>query len=128
MIPSEDEWYKSAYHYNDGMTGNYYDYPTSSDSVPSNDLVTTGGPAPTDQEEGPGEGGVVNDDTGDGGIQPGETDGAITDQGAPGASSQETAAPSGAFCGVGMIPVLPLLAAMLLGLRFAGKSNRRTSS
>ena len=33
--PTEDEWYKAAYHYNDGVTGNYYDYPTSSDSVPS---------------------------------------------------------------------------------------------
>ena len=38
-VTSEDEWYKAAYHYNDGVTGNYYDYPTSSDSVPSNDLV-----------------------------------------------------------------------------------------
>jgi formylglycine-generating enzyme required for sulfatase activity len=37
-IPTEDEWYKSAYHYNDGVTANYFDYPTSSDSVPSNDL------------------------------------------------------------------------------------------
>lgn len=34
VIPSEDEWYKAAYHYNDGATGNYYEYPTSSDSVP----------------------------------------------------------------------------------------------
>ena len=39
VIPSEDEWYKAAYHYNDGATGNYYDYPTGSDSVPSNDLI-----------------------------------------------------------------------------------------
>lgn len=39
VIPSEDEWYKAAYHKNDGVTGNYFDYPTSSDSVPSNDLV-----------------------------------------------------------------------------------------
>jgi hypothetical protein len=39
VIPSEDEWYKAAYHYNDGATGNYYDYPTASDIVPSNDLV-----------------------------------------------------------------------------------------
>ena len=38
-LPSEDEWYKAAYHKNDGITGNYFDYPTSSDSVPSNDLV-----------------------------------------------------------------------------------------
>ena len=36
VIPSEDEWYKAAYHYNNGVTGDYYDYPTSSDSVPSN--------------------------------------------------------------------------------------------
>ena len=33
-IPTEDEWYKAAYHKNDGVTGNYFDYPTSSDSVP----------------------------------------------------------------------------------------------
>ena len=38
-IPTEDEWYKAAYHKNDGMTGNYFDYPTVSDSAPSNDLV-----------------------------------------------------------------------------------------
>ncbi len=40
VIPTEDEWYKAAYHKNDGVTGNYYEYPTSSDSVPSNDLTT----------------------------------------------------------------------------------------
>jgi formylglycine-generating enzyme required for sulfatase activity len=39
VIPSEDEWYKAAYHKNDGVTGNYWDYPTASDSVPSNDLI-----------------------------------------------------------------------------------------
>ncbi len=38
-LPSEDEWYKAAYHKNDGVTGNYFNYPTSSDSIPSNDLV-----------------------------------------------------------------------------------------
>jgi formylglycine-generating enzyme required for sulfatase activity len=38
-VTSEDEWYKAAYHKNDGMTGNYFDFPTSSDSVPSNDLI-----------------------------------------------------------------------------------------
>ena len=38
-IPTEDEWYKAAYHYNDGNTDSYYDYPTSSDSPPSNDLT-----------------------------------------------------------------------------------------
>jgi formylglycine-generating enzyme required for sulfatase activity len=38
-LPSEDEWYKAAYHKNDGVTGNYFDYPTSSDSAPSYDLI-----------------------------------------------------------------------------------------
>ena len=38
-IPTENEWYKAAYHKNDGVTGNYFDYPTGSDSVPSNDLI-----------------------------------------------------------------------------------------
>ena len=38
-ITSEDEWYKAAYHKNDGVSGNYFGYPTSSDAVPSNDLV-----------------------------------------------------------------------------------------
>ncbi len=39
FIPTEDEWYKAAYHKNDGATGNYFDYPTSSDAVPSHDLI-----------------------------------------------------------------------------------------
>jgi len=39
VIPSEDEWYKAAYHKNDGVTGAYFDYPTRSDDVPSNDWV-----------------------------------------------------------------------------------------
>ena len=38
VIPCEDEWYKAAYHKNDGVTGNYWDYPTGTDSVPSNAL------------------------------------------------------------------------------------------
>lgn len=38
-IPTEDEWYKAAYHKNDGMASNYFDYATSSDSIPSNNLV-----------------------------------------------------------------------------------------
>lgn len=38
-VTSEDEWYKAAYHKNDGVTGNYYDYPTGSDTMPGNDLV-----------------------------------------------------------------------------------------
>ncbi len=34
-IPSENEWYKAAYHMNDGVTGNYFDFPTSSDTIDS---------------------------------------------------------------------------------------------
>jgi len=48
-IPSENEWYKAAYHKNDGPTGNYFDYPTSSDTAPgyvnnSGNLSGTGDP------------------------------------------------------------------------------------
>ena len=41
VIPSEDEWYKAAYHKNDPDPAgdNYFDYPTGSDIVPGNDLV-----------------------------------------------------------------------------------------
>ena len=39
VIPTEDEWFKAAYHKNDGVTGNYFDYPTRTISQPSNDLV-----------------------------------------------------------------------------------------
>ena len=34
-----DEGYKSAYHKNDGATGNYFDYPMSSDSLLNNELI-----------------------------------------------------------------------------------------
>lgn len=34
FLPSEDEWYKAAYHKNDGVTANYWDYPTGSNTVP----------------------------------------------------------------------------------------------
>ncbi|MHC4789333.1 MAG: formylglycine-generating enzyme family protein [Planctomycetota bacterium] len=34
-VTSEDEWYKAAYHKNDGVTGNYFDYPTGSDTAPT---------------------------------------------------------------------------------------------
>ena len=51
-ITSEDEWYKAAYHKNDGDTGNYFDYPTSNDTAPSNDLIE-----PTD----PGNNATFND-------------------------------------------------------------------
>jgi len=36
VIPSENEWYKAAYHKNDGVTGNYWDYPMGSTAVPDN--------------------------------------------------------------------------------------------
>ena len=34
FLPTENEWYKAAYHKNDGITGNYFNYSTSSDSEP----------------------------------------------------------------------------------------------
>ena len=37
FIPTENEWYKAAHHKNDGSTGNYWDYPTSSDIRPYSD-------------------------------------------------------------------------------------------
>jgi formylglycine-generating enzyme required for sulfatase activity len=43
FIPTEDEWYKAAYHKNNGVTGgaaNYWDYPTGSDTMPT---AVTGG-------------------------------------------------------------------------------------
>ncbi len=36
VVPSEDEWYKAAYHANDGATGNYFNYPMSTDFGISN--------------------------------------------------------------------------------------------
>jgi len=43
VIPSEDEWYKAAYY--DGMNDLYFDYPTSSDSLPGyvNDIGNLSG-------------------------------------------------------------------------------------
>ncbi|MBN1911302.1 MAG: SUMF1/EgtB/PvdO family nonheme iron enzyme [Pirellulales bacterium] len=41
FIPTEDEWYKAAYHRNDGVTGNYFDYPTGSDTAPLNTVEAT---------------------------------------------------------------------------------------
>ncbi len=38
-LPSEDEWYKAAYHANDGATATYWDFPTGTNYVPSNDLI-----------------------------------------------------------------------------------------
>jgi formylglycine-generating enzyme required for sulfatase activity len=42
-ITSEDEWYKAAYHKNDGVTGNYWDYPTSSNTAPGRDMADASG-------------------------------------------------------------------------------------
>ena len=38
-ITSEDEWYKAAYHKNNGATGDYFNYPTATNTHPSNDLI-----------------------------------------------------------------------------------------
>lgn len=38
-LPTEDQWYKAAYHKNDGVTGNYWVFPTSTDAQPGNLLV-----------------------------------------------------------------------------------------
>jgi len=38
-IAAEDEWYKAAYHMNDGVTGNYWRNPTGSNGGVSNQLV-----------------------------------------------------------------------------------------
>ena len=42
-IPTENEWYKAAYHKNDGETGNYFDYPTSNDTAPGRDMADVSG-------------------------------------------------------------------------------------
>ena len=34
-IPDENEWHKAAYHKNDGVTANYWDYATQSDEIPA---------------------------------------------------------------------------------------------
>ncbi len=34
-LPNVDEWYKSAYHKNNGDTVNYFEYPTSSETAPT---------------------------------------------------------------------------------------------
>ena len=35
FLTSENEWYKAAYQKNDGVTSNYWDYPTASNSAPT---------------------------------------------------------------------------------------------
>ena len=38
MLPTEDEWFKAAYHdASKGIAGNYFDYATGSDTVPVSD-------------------------------------------------------------------------------------------
>jgi sulfatase modifying factor 1 len=37
FLPTEDEWFKAAFHKNDGVTGNYWDYATSTDAQPNSD-------------------------------------------------------------------------------------------
>ncbi len=39
VIPSEDEWYKAAYYVQVSGIYYYFDYPTASDTMPSNDLI-----------------------------------------------------------------------------------------
>ncbi len=36
VIPTRDEWHKAAYHQNDGVTGNYWDYPIRTNAFPGN--------------------------------------------------------------------------------------------
>jgi formylglycine-generating enzyme required for sulfatase activity len=39
VLPTDNEWYKAAYHKNDGVTGNYWNFPTRADTGVSNQLV-----------------------------------------------------------------------------------------
>lgn len=39
FIPTEDEWYKAAYHKNDGNTANYFTYPTSNNTAPGQNMA-----------------------------------------------------------------------------------------
>jgi hypothetical protein len=38
FLTSENEWYKAAYHKNNGIAGDYWLYPTSTNTVPNNNL------------------------------------------------------------------------------------------
>jgi sulfatase modifying factor 1 len=42
-LPTEDEWYKAAYHKNDGVTGNYFDHASGSDNDPGRDVADVSG-------------------------------------------------------------------------------------
>ncbi len=72
VITSENEWYKAAYHKNDGVTGNYFDFPTSSNTAPgyvndSGNLSGTGSPF-TEGGTDPGNYATYNGDPGTEGI------------------------------------------------------------
>ena len=41
-ISSDDEWFKAAYHKNDGATGNYFYHPTGSDTPPTAEVPPEG--------------------------------------------------------------------------------------
>jgi formylglycine-generating enzyme required for sulfatase activity len=42
FIPTEDEWYKAAYHNQSaGLAASYFDYPTGTNSLPGNDINET---------------------------------------------------------------------------------------
>ena len=58
-VTSEDEWYKAAYHKNDGVTGNYFLYPMRRNTVPGNDMADASG-------------NNANYNTGSGQIEPGK--------------------------------------------------------
>ncbi len=60
-LPSENEWYKAAYHKNDGVTGNYWDYPTSTDALPYSDQPPgSGAPDPSNTANFYGNDGIAN--------------------------------------------------------------------
>ena len=42
VIPTENEWYKAAYYKGGGTNAGYWEYPTQSNTVPSNVLSSTG--------------------------------------------------------------------------------------
>lgn len=45
FIPTENEWYKAAYHdKNAGLAATYFDYPTGTNAVPGNDITETSNP------------------------------------------------------------------------------------
>jgi formylglycine-generating enzyme required for sulfatase activity len=39
VLPTDDEWYKAAYHKNDGVAAHYWDYPTRSNTKPGNHVL-----------------------------------------------------------------------------------------